>query len=97
MKPELKELVLLICVTTNFVVVNSNQSVACGISKGSSGFIVRGQKISRGDFPWAVALLFTGNVPPSFFCGGTLISETFVVSGKCHSGFKIENHNLKFE
>lgn len=78
---EPKKKVLLICFTA-FAFVDSNQNVTCGISKGPSGFIVRGQKILRGDFPWAVALLYAGNVPPSFFCGGTLISDTFVVSGK---------------
>lgn len=76
-----KKLFLLVWVI-KLAIVESNQNVTCGISKGPSGFVVRGQKFSRGDFPWTVALLFVGNDPPKFFCGGTLISATFVVTGR---------------
>lgn len=54
----------------------------CGVSKVPSGLIVRGSGFSRGDFPWIVALMQTKNQPVSFFCGGTLISSTFVITGK---------------
>lgn len=55
----------------------------CGVPKRDSGLIVKGQDIKRGDFPWIVALmgLATG-AQPYYFCGGTLISSTFVISGK---------------
>lgn len=65
-------------------------SARCGVSKGPTGFIVRGQRFSRGDFPWIVALLHTRDGPPSFFCGGTLISSTFVVSGKVNQDLVIQ-------
>lgn len=55
---------------------------ACGVSKVPSGFIVRGNSFSRGEFPWIVALMQTRIQPVSFFCGGTLISSTFVVTGR---------------
>lgn len=54
----------------------------CGISKKGAGLVVRGQNFRRGDFPWIVALIYTLTKPPSYFCGGTLISTKFVLSGK---------------
>lgn len=54
----------------------------CGVSKSESGLIVRGKNFPRGTFPWIVALLHTRTKPPQFFCGGTLISKIFVVSGE---------------
>lgn len=55
---------------------------SCGVSKRGSGLIVRGQRFLRGDFPWIVALILMKKNPPEFFCGGTIISATFVLSGK---------------
>lgn len=55
----------------------------CGKSKTSAGLVVGGQSLKRGDFPWIVALLFWEDIDKhSYFCGGTLISPTFVISGK---------------
>lgn len=54
----------------------------CGIPKVTSGYIVRGQSFSRGNFPWIVALVYTKVRPPAFFCAGTLISQRFVITGK---------------
>lgn len=54
----------------------------CGVPKRLSGLIIRGESFSRGSFPWTVALLASKTQPPSYFCGGTLISSTHVVSGK---------------
>lgn len=53
----------------------------CGVSKTPLPLIVGGQNFTRGAFPWIVALLHTGWTPPKFFCGGTLISKTFVITG----------------
>lgn len=48
----------------------------------SSG-IAGGQSFVRGDYPWIVALSFVeGLEKPIYFCGGSLISSTFVISGK---------------
>lgn len=60
----------------------SRSAETCGVQKIRSGLIVRGQDFSRGAFPWIVALMHTGTRPPKFFCGGTLISKTFVISGR---------------
>lgn len=54
----------------------------CGVSKISMGLIVRGRETLRGEFPWIVALLYTGRQPPQFLCSGAVISSTFVISGK---------------
>lgn len=85
MKLNVQKLVFLICVIAVIPVHSDRKkrsTVTCGVSKGPSGFIVRGQKIERGDFPWIVALMRTDKGPASFFCGGTLISSSFVVSGR---------------
>lgn len=68
---------LIFCVLNIFVIVNT-----CGVPKHKTGLIVNGQSFSRGDYPWIVALVYTTTSPPSFFCGGTIISSTFVISGK---------------
>lgn len=54
----------------------------CGKPNYDSGLIVKGRNFPRGTYPWTVALMHTGFSPPRFFCGGSLISATFVISGK---------------
>lgn len=55
----------------------------CGRSEMTVGLVVGGQKFRRGDFPWIVALFFRENdTSHQYFCGGTLISSLFVISGK---------------
>lgn len=63
----------------------------CGIPKINTGLIVHGQSFSRGNFPWIVALMYTKVQPPIFFCAGTIISPTFVTSGKRKN---TNNHNV---
>lgn len=53
----------------------------CGVPNNDSGLIIRGKTFPRGTYPWIVALMHTGFSPPKYFCGGTLISATFVISG----------------
>lgn len=48
---------------------------------------MHGDQFKRGDFPWIVALLYTGFSPPSYFCGGSLISSRHVVTGKIFQFF----------
>lgn len=50
----------------------------CGVTKSDQNPVGN----ARGAYPWVVALLYTGTEPPLFYCGGTLISKTFVISGK---------------
>lgn len=57
-------------------------SLACGTPKRMSGLIVKGQNFTRGSFPWIVALMSTETEAVSFFCSGTIISPTYVVSGE---------------
>lgn len=54
----------------------------CGVSKRTTGLIFGGQSFKRGSFPWLVALKYTAYIRPTFICGATLISSTFVISGK---------------
>lgn len=60
-------------------------SDTCGVPKIEMGLIIRGQDFQRGSFPWIVALTHLDYEPPKFFCAGTLISKTFVISGKLFS------------
>lgn len=73
--------------STDLIIKRSTRNVdTCGIPKAKLGLIVSGQDFTRGAFPWIVALTHTGFRPPKFFCAGTLISKTFVISGKyCES------------
>lgn len=54
----------------------------CGIPKISKGLVRGGSSTKRGEFPWFVAFLYTSSFPPVFGCSGTLISHTFVITGK---------------
>lgn len=55
----------------------------CGVPVKISGYVYYGRRFSRGDFPWIVALMTTKYTQQlDYFCGGSLISKTFVVSGK---------------
>lgn len=56
-------------------------SSTCGVAKIHSGLIVNGQSFKRGTFPWIVALIYTGRNTEIFFCGGTLVSKLFVLTG----------------
>lgn len=68
--------------STGTVIDRSPRSVdTCGVQKTQSGLIVRGQDFPRGTFPWIVTLMYT-ETRPKFFCAGTLISKTFVISGR---------------
>lgn len=68
---------------SSYLAINrsSKKAESCGVPTSSMGLIVRGQSFPRGSFPWIVALLHTDFSPPRFFCGGTLISKSFVISG----------------
>lgn len=56
----------------------------CGVSSALGiGLIVNGQGFDRGKWPWMVALMKKRkSEPPRFFCGGTLVSATRVLTGK---------------
>lgn len=82
----LKKLTYLVCVIAMVSAqskLSKEKTVTCGVSKVPSGYIVQGQRFLRGDFPWTVALMYSNGIDlPAFFCAGTLISSTFVVSGR---------------
>jgi secreted trypsin-like serine protease len=56
----------------------------CGVAFISEGLIVRGTEFARGSYPWMVALMYTNHddKPPTYFCGGVLISEVHVLTGE---------------
>ncbi|XP_023211840.1 limulus clotting factor C-like [Centruroides sculpturatus] len=50
----------------------------CGISADKVPSIINGTKASLGEWPWQVALAYTGSA--FIFCGGTLLSEKWIVT-----------------
>ena len=54
----------------------------CGIPLGSTSLIIRGINFQRGAWPWMVAILVKTTSPPSFICGGVLVSRTKVITGE---------------
>lgn len=59
----------------------SRQTPSCGVPyKEGTGLIIGGRNLERASWPWMVALLEKSS--GTFFCAGTLISKTKVVSGK---------------
>lgn len=60
-----------------------SQSESCGVSNLlSRGLVKNGDKVVRGQWPWMVALMYKHeNDELRFFCGGTLVASTKVVTG----------------
>lgn len=77
-------IILFAIVRDSSTVTNRSRENAdtCGISINETGSIDQGQNFARGSFPWIVALMHAGYTTPKLFCGGTLISKTFVITGK---------------
>lgn len=46
------------------------------------GLIIGGDDFERGTWPWMVAMFTRRNRVERFFCGGTLVTSSIVVSGK---------------
>lgn len=61
-------------------------ALVCGSPTRQAGFIFGGNRSTRGEFPWLVALMFAKESPPLFLCGGTLISDRHVVTGEVFGG-----------
>lgn len=60
----------------------TRQASSCGVpNTQGSGLIYGGDSFSKGAWPWMTALLFRKASTPKFFCAGTLISKTKVVTG----------------
>lgn len=53
------------------LVVSSNNTCGAATKKGSDVI-----------YPWVAALTHTGTDPLMYFCGGTVISKLFVISGE---------------
>lgn len=52
----------------------------CGQFNYGGGTVVGGNEIKRGEWPWLIALFYSDN--KKYFCGGTLISNKHVLTGK---------------
>lgn len=72
---------ILVMAANSVVLGMQNGKNLCGVPKIVSERIHFGEIFTRGSFPWIVALMLKGVDQPGFFCGGTMISNKFVVSG----------------
>lgn len=86
---EIRKICFVICVFAVIIAACATESSrprrnvgTCGTSKIPTGLISRGRGTQRGEFPWIVALMYTRREIPFYFCSGTLISSTFVLSGE---------------
>lgn len=65
---------------SNFEIVKASQ-FTCGTRDGMfKAKIHRGNTVHKGEWPWIVAFIYEKN--EKMFCGGSLISEKHVLSGK---------------
>ena len=64
------------------VSLQKNINSVCGRPAQATAFIIHGEELKRGEFPWMVALLNKSKIPAEFFCAGTLISTRHVITGK---------------
>nr|CAD7571815.1 unnamed protein product [Timema californicum] len=60
----------------------SNQFKKCGfVDVQPTPLITKGQKTSRGQWPWHTALYQSKGIDLSYICGGSLISSKSVITG----------------
>lgn len=77
---------LLICTANALRNEESSLTEVCGKRKGATGKVFGGNQVKKGEWPWLVA--FTQRYEKEFFCGGNLISQKHVLSGKMSLLFK---------
>ncbi|XP_052567595.1 serine protease grass-like [Culex pipiens pallens] len=76
----MKKFVRVLVVVLTFL-LRSTKSFECGVRKVTiNKVIVRGQDTSPGDWPWHAAIYHRSGVSDSYACGGTLLSERFVLT-----------------
>lgn len=55
----------------------------CGKSTSSSGLVANGKNLTRGTLPWIVALMYMKKDQTlNYFCGGSLISQKLILTGR---------------
>lgn len=74
---------VVIVVGTATLTLSKGNGVTCGVlNKTAERKADEVQRFMHGDYPWIAALMHAASSPPAFFCGGTLISSTFVITGE---------------
>ena len=84
--------------TEELSVATYEDDKACGIPSQITSLIIRGNDFQRGAWPWMVALMTKKTSPPSFFCGGVLVSSTKVLTGELQipESPKLKNYRFLF-
>lgn len=54
------------------------QNLNCGVSKVSQSRVVNGEEAKEGAWPWIASLQIRQNGINSHFCGGTILTPTWV-------------------
>lgn len=66
-----------------FLIIASAKFVFANSAANLKTRIVNGQAFERGAYPWIVALLYQEEgMTPKYFCGATVLSSSFIISGK---------------
>ncbi|XP_040577217.1 tryptase beta-2 [Lepeophtheirus salmonis] len=69
-----------------------------GCKPRTSNRIINGVGVEEGDIPWQVAIKLKPSSGPSFWCGGTIISESFVITAAhCLKDRIISGINIKLD
>lgn len=87
---------LLICLSLALYAIKVD-SFTCGKPMYTSGLVIGGDKVTRGEWPYVAALFYTQQ--QKFFCAGTLITKEHVVTAAhClqnkHESNILEPHEL---
>lgn len=72
--------------------VSSEGVKSCGQRKSPSAYIVDGEDINHGDFPWTVALLRKTEAGAEYVGGGTIISSHHVLTGMASDELKYSSY-----
>ncbi|KAM8702985.1 hypothetical protein ACLKA7_005344 [Drosophila subpalustris] len=69
------------------------RSFVCGEEGTITPFIQKGEEFPRGRYPWLTAIFHKENFALAFKCGGSLISETLVITA-AHCVYKIKEDRV---
>lgn len=81
-----------IIVVAIFAFASESSGVVFNRAETRISLVMSGDR--TGSFPWTVALMDNRDTVPRMFCGGTLISDTFVISGKLLYLVNSQSHKI---